>query len=391
MSSTGDSYIGHLTHSQPAEKHGGRVMARILLKTLLFFTLCNVIYAATNPLETFARVSVYNTLVSGRERLPYGEQPALAYNLSLYNIPAMFASHTLTRPKAPDEFRVILLGDSNTWGWRLENRDTLAAYLNAFNLTASDGRRIVFYNLGYPVMSLTKDVLLLDEALRYQPDALIWLVTLESFPRDKQIFPPLVQNNPDRARTLIERFGLSLPPDDPRFVERDFFARTIVGDRRALADWLRLQTYGFSWAATGIDQYISPEFTPVMSDLNADEIWQTFDTPVTFAENDLAFDVLQAGFDLAGDIPLLLVNEPIFISDGQNADLRYNSWYPRWAYDQYRELLTAEADKNAWAYLDLWDFVPAAEFTDSPVHLSPAGIQVLAGQISDQLVQKLEQ
>ena len=36
------------------------------------------------------------------------------------NIPAMFASHIISQPKADDEFHVILIGDSATWGWLLE-------------------------------------------------------------------------------------------------------------------------------------------------------------------------------------------------------------------------------------------------------------------------------
>ena len=39
-------------------------------------------------------------------------------------------------------------------------------------------------------------------------------------------------------------------PDDRRFVEPGFLERTIAGQRRALADLIRLQLYGFSWAAT---------------------------------------------------------------------------------------------------------------------------------------------
>ncbi|MCZ7670394.1 MAG: hypothetical protein M5U34_26160 [Chloroflexi bacterium] len=52
---------------------------------------------------------------------------------------------------------------------------------------------------------------------------------------------------------------------------------------------------------------------------------------------------------MAGDVPVLLINEPMFISSGRNSDLRYNAFYPRWAYDQYREMLgeTAVAPKLA--------------------------------------------
>jgi hypothetical protein len=80
-------------------------------------------------------------------------------------------------------------------------------------------------------------------------------------------------------------------------------------------------------------------------------------------------------------VPILIVNEPIFISDGQNSDLRYNAWYPRWAYDSYRELLQKTADIGEWQYLDLWDKIDSDEFTDSPVHLTTAGTKLLADEI----------
>ncbi len=68
------------------------------------------------------------------------------------------------------------------------------------------------YNLGYPVMSLTKDLLILDYAQRYQPDLIIWAVTLESFPYDKQLFPPLLQNNPGSGAPSDPGTGLESEP-----------------------------------------------------------------------------------------------------------------------------------------------------------------------------------
>src|SRR5512138_3099694 len=134
-------------------------VARVLIITVLLFAACNVIFAALNPIEALGRLSLYNVVLPGRERLPYGEDSARSYNLSTYNLPAMFASHVIARPKAPDEFRVIVIGDSGTWGWLLDNQNTLAGQINAQNLTTTEGKRIVAYNLGYPVMALTKDVL----------------------------------------------------------------------------------------------------------------------------------------------------------------------------------------------------------------------------------------
>jgi hypothetical protein len=156
-------------------------------------------------------------------------------------------------------------------------------------------------------------------------------------------------------------------------VTPDFLGKTIVGQRRALADWLRLQLYGFSWAATGVDQYIPDQIKLRQSDFEADVSWQSFKQPTTLTENDLAFDAVDGGLKLAGNVPVLLVNEPMFISTGVNSDLRYNSFYPRWAYDQYHALLNAQAQHNGWHYLDVWDAIAPDDFTDTPVHLNPAG------------------
>ena len=58
---------------------------------------------------------------------------------------------------------------------------------------------------------------------------------------------------------------------------------------------------------------------------------------------DLSMDVLIAGFRRANTTPIVIINVPIFISEGLNSDIRYNSFYPRWAYDEYRELMKALA------------------------------------------------
>ncbi len=355
-----------------------RLVGRVLLKTAIIFVALNLLFAWLWPMETLGKLSLYNLAWPGRLRLPYGEDAAKSYNLSLNNVPAMFHSQTLMRRKAEDEFRVLVIGDSATWGWFLQNQDTLAGRLNAAGYSTDDGKRLVFYNLGYPVMSLTKDLMLLDEAMHYQPDLILWPVTLESFARSRQLDHPLLQNNPDRVRALITAYHLDLDPDDPRFVDSNFWQRTLVGQRRPLANLARLQSLGLAWGATGIDQYIPDDIPLRKTDLEDDLSWKDLKEPTTLDEEVLTFDVLAAGVARAGDIPVLIVNEPMFISDGANSDIRYNSFYPRWAYDQYRQLLAQRARDNGWDYLDLWDAIPADEFTDTPVHLTPAGSQMLA-------------
>ena len=364
-----------------------RFAGNVLIKGLLLFLIVNFGLASFDPLPGLGRWSAYNAVIPGRARLPYGDRPDRAYNLSLYQLEAMFASHEIAGAAGPGEYarraeyRVVVIGDSSVWGFRLKFDQTLTAYINAAEATTTDGRLVRAYNLGYPIMSLAKDLLILDQAMRYDPDLIVWMVTLESFPYDKQLFPPLLQNNPEPVRGLIRDYDLRLALDDPNFVNPSFWDRTLVGRRRALADVLRLQLYGVLWAATGVDQDIPEQFTPRMEDLPADESFHNLHPPA-LAEGNLAFDILRAGMTRAGDVPVVIVNEPMFVSQGANSDVRYNFFYPRWAYDQYRVLLAEESRRNGWRYLDWWDGIPSTEFTDSAVHLTPSGSVQLAVQVT---------
>ncbi|NJL93973.1 MAG: hypothetical protein HC915_09705 [Anaerolineae bacterium] len=139
------------------------------------------------------------------------------------------------------------------------------------------------------------------------------------------------------------------------------------------------------WAVTGRDQAIPASYVPRANDLAADLSWQGLREPQPLADF-LAFDVLAAGAALVGEVPLVMINEPMFIADGANSHLRYNFFYPRWAYDQYRLLLGLRAAREGWHYLDWWDRLPPAEFTDSPVHLTPAGTAQLAALLAPVIV-----
>lgn len=360
-----------------------RPIVRLLSKAALLFAVFNFGFGLAHPLPLLGRVSIYNTLVPGRPRLPYSDHPERAYSLSLYTLEALFASHEVAAPKSADEYRVLLIGDSATWGFLLKPEDTLAAKLNAARLTLPDGRAVRAYNLGYPIMSLAKDLLILQDALNHHPDMVVWLVTLESFPYDKQLFPPLLQHNPAPVQALITQYQLRLNPNDASFVTESFWDKTLVGQRRALADWLRLQLYGIAWAATGIDQDYPATYELRQADFQADDSFHAL-TPPHLTSEDLGFDILSAGVQMAraAGVPLMLVNEPTFISTGQNSDIRYNFFYPRWAYDDYRLLLAKFSNDHALPYLDLWDAVPGSEFTNSAVHLTPLGSQMVADQVA---------
>lgn len=349
---------------------------RVLIKAIALFLIATIAFALVDPMPQLSRLSIYNSLVPGRQRLPWGERQDLAYNLSITNLDAMFASHEIAQPKAADEFRVVLIGDSSTWGFLLKPEDTLAGRLNAAQLGRA-GKRVRVYNLGYPDFSLTKDSLLLRRALRYQPDLIVWLVTLRSFPNDLkvQMHPLVLANCNEALNNLCSKYGMQ----HPRW-------RMLPQHRRELADWLRLQLYGVMWAASGIDQHYPTDYQPVQRDLERDESFREFKPP-TLPRGSLAFPVLTDLVGWLNGVPLTVVNEPMLISAGANSDVRYNFFYPRWAYDQYRVQLRETMSQTAGVrYLDFWDRVPQSEFTNSAVHLTPTGSQMLADALAPELV-----
>jgi hypothetical protein len=218
--------------------------------------------------------------------------------------------------------------------------------------------------------------MVLDQAMMYQPDMVIWLTTLEAFPVDKQFASPLVANNADRVRDLISRYHLSLDVNDPALVNPSKWDQTFVSQRRNVADLLRLQIYGVLWSSTGLDQAYPENYERAQTDLEAGDDFHG----LTSLDDALALDVLKAG--MSSNTTMLLVNEPMLISDGANSDVRYNFFYPRWAYDEYRSTLDELAAANNWNYIDLWDLVTANEFTNSAIHLTPAGESLLANEIA---------
>ncbi len=346
----------------------------VLLKAALLFALFSFAFLRITDVP-LGKLTLYNSFFPGRERFPFGETRE-SYNLSLFDLDAMFASHILDgTPKTTDEYRVLLIGDSSVWGTLLTPEQTLAGQLNAGQITAC-GKTVHAYNLGYPTISLTKDLMILDQAKTYQPDLVIWLTTLEAFPKDKQFSSPIVANNVDRIESLLTKNDLR---SSPELSQSSKWEQTFVSQRRAVADLIRLQIYGALWASTGIDQIYPKDYDRAQVDLDADEEFHE----LTTLDNNLALDVLDAGMSTVPKV--LLVNEPMLISTGTNSDIRYNFFYPRWAYDEYRRQLSEHAAQKNWDYLDLWDLVPAEEFTNSAIHLTPSGEALLSARIAEAL------
>lgn len=236
--------------------------ARLLLKAVGLFLVFNFAFAALDI--PWGRLSIYNTIVPGRVRVPYEQQPGyynFAHNLPVFeDFEAMFASHVISQEKAADEYRVVVLGDSADWGFHLPPEKVFTEQLNARHLLTCDGKRIRVYNLAYPLPDVVKDLLILDYSLRYEPDAVLWFVTAMSL-QDKSSAKSLIVPHSTRARQLFADYRLE-PEVAQYLTEPTFWERTLWGRRQVLKKIITLQIYGLGWMATGVDFYERP-YEPV--------------------------------------------------------------------------------------------------------------------------------
>jgi hypothetical protein len=51
-------------------------------------------------------------------------------------------------------------------------------------------------------------------------------------------------------------------------------------------------------------------------------------------------------------------------------------------------MMAARAQAEGWNYLDLWDIIPAYQFTNSAIHLTPAGETLLAERVGKAISQR---
>jgi hypothetical protein len=359
---------------------------RLIIKVVLLLILINFCWIIICKLP-IGKISLYNKIYNGRLRLPYGENPSKSYNLSLYDIDAMFASHIISdrTNKKEKKLKIAFVGDSSIWGFLQQPDETLTGLLEKEYSTRDEN--ISFFNFGYPSISVLKDILLIEKLKDYQPDLIVWFTTLEALPNKSQLNNPLVENNPKLVNEIIEKYEMKNISNLPE----NGMQKILLNQVRNIANLLNLQLYGIHWTATGIDQEYPESYQEAQRDF--EELKKIFHG---ISQNDdginkyLEFEIIRAGIEKNPDIDFILINEPVLISEGENSAQQYNFYYPKWAYDLYREEMDSFTHKNNIKYYDFWNLIPQTEFTNSAIHLSRTGEKILADEISKIVDQYLE-
>lgn len=346
---------------------------RILVKAIIILLCFNFAFPVIQKIP-FHNITLYNHFVQGRERLPFGETPQLSYNLTMNDMDAMLLSHEISKNNSDDFLKIIIAGDSSVWGTLLENENTISAKLEQkMNREESGmGENVQVFNLGYPTTAILKDLAFLDASLVYEPDVVIWFVTLNSLVQEAYQDAPILLNNPEKTNALITKYDLSMPS----LMQKTYRENTFFNQRRNIHDRIQLQLFAPMWAATGIDQYYPSDYQAAARDLEADDSFADI-ADHELREKDLDLEVITTFVEKNPDIDVIIVNEPILISQGANSDIRYNFYYPRWIYDQYRALMATTFEEKGIKYIDLWDSVPEEYFTNSAIHYNAQGVDIL--------------
>jgi lysophospholipase L1-like esterase len=100
-------------------------------------------------------------------------------------------------PKSPDRYRIIVVGDSITWGQGIEERERFSNLLQDFL-----GSKFEVFNFGLRAHNMPEHLEVLDQALKYQPDFILLQLFINDFetakmdrPRPFPLLPPALDRS----------------------------------------------------------------------------------------------------------------------------------------------------------------------------------------------------
>jgi hypothetical protein len=368
-----------------------RQFLRVLLKALVLLIIFDVLQMALGLGNALDRWSIYRAFTPPTMRLGLAEQIG---DPAWWRLNVLLDAHEIAQPKAPDEYRVVFLGDSSTFCLYCRAGEAIPKDVTDLGVTI-DGKRVRGYNLAYPGPDWLKDILILKHALHYQPDAIVWLVTAKGSSNQPTPAQPdahlFTRINADELPELQRRYGFNTW-ETRHYAAADAWYQSSIWLRGGrIRDWLVLLARTLRNAALYPDddrtkQYLLPGEPVTQRPIrNPAEI--TSDQPGYGTLPNDRWDLLLVGQRMAQEagIPLLIVNEPIYLASGLHSDVNYNSDYERAVYDRFRNAMTSFTREHRLRYLDLWNHLPPEEFSNTALHYNLPGNIHIAEEIAAEL------
>jgi hypothetical protein len=253
---------------------------------------------------------------------------------NVFNINNLLYSHVISwEGKPANQYRIIFIGDSTVYFSKIYPMITGIE---------CDGKILRAYNLGYPGVSATKDLMILQEAMKYSPDLIVWSVTF-SYADNNEEF---LRANPDRFTQLVNTYQLSRAGYNSSQKGKTIFYQS---------DGVRNETYLILYYLI-LDPATGGQNSIFQTALN-DAITQV----VVPVHGDQLLSILQAFKEMTKGTPVLLINEPrpsVIVNLTQ--------------YSQFRKDILYQSSKERIDFLDLWNLVPNQGFVDH-VHRNDEG------------------
>jgi hypothetical protein len=298
-------------------------------------------------------------------------------------------------PARPDELRVVLAGNSAIYGFPLPVEKSIAFLLNRD--FAARGVPAHVYNLAYVTTYQLKDAVILHEALDYEPDVIVYPLTLSEFHHVAPILwaglSELFVSNRDTVASfradppagLGEPFRAYRAEYEPRLPRRLFmhlretgtFLRLAV---RRNAEWLSERL------GSPVPGPPTPKMTGRQSRYNCGATKRKFSTHFSdwWTWNILAY---LEQIRRSRGVEVVVVNWPV--AHEPVADC-YNVRYPANAMARFNAWLRDEAAARGLHYVDLHDLLPSDAFLDS-LHVGADGHRQVAEQLERALAPLLEE
>ncbi len=364
-----------------------RQFGRVLIKAIALLIVFDLVQMAVNLPAAIDRWAIYRSFTPPTSRL------GLALQIGdpiWWRLDPLLDAHEIARPKAPDEYRVIFLGDSATFCLYCRSNEAIPQVFTDLGATIA-GKHVRGYNLAYPGSDWLKDVLILKHALKYQPDAIVWLVTAKGagdqpLPQEPEAHL-ITRLNADELPALARDFNLDTW-EMRRYADANAWCQASIwlhGGR--YRDWLILVARTLIAALRYPQQDLTQEYLPPGDPVMTKPISAVAEINSTLPGYDRfpnrQWDLLLAGQRLAREagIPLLIMNEPTYVGSGPNSDLNYSSFYERALYDRFRAALTEFTQQHEMHYLDRWNFLPPEDFSNTSLHYNLDGNRRVAEEV----------
>jgi hypothetical protein len=314
---------------------------RLLLKALILF----VIFSTLLSLYPDMNYDWFRVFMPKLEKFPYyvvyhNDSANHGFDLqNVFDIKSLLDSHVISAEIKPEnQYRIIFIGDSTTYFGNI---------YPIVNQITCGSKNLRAYNLGYPGVSATKDFMILQEAMKYSPDLVVWSVTY-SIEDNNQGF---IQANPGQYKQLTNNYHLPVTGSTSALNWKTAFFQS---DKLRLETYL-LMNYSILAAATG-DQ------SKIIQTALRDDVDSTQQAVVIAGHGGDAFlPIIQAFKKISRGVPILLINEP-----------RPNVITTLSQYLQFGKRISSLTSINHIPFLDIGNLVPDKDFVDR-VHRNKEG------------------